>query len=829
MKFFLNLSVVFFLLTTTTSFSQKKTNFNSLHISGKIVDLESNQPLEYATIVLKNISTEQITGGVSTKNGTFKIKAKKGTYDITIEFLGFKPKHFNKRKISAKTNLGTIVLTEDTNSLDEVEIIAEKSTVEIRLDKKIYNVGKDMTVKGGSVADVLDNVPSVTVDDDGTVALRGNTNVKILIDGKPSGLVGLSSTDALKQLPAEAIKKIEVITSPSARYEAEGTGGILNIILRKSKIQGFNGSITTSAGTPENYGLSANLNYRTKKFNFFTNSGLSYRTPPGNAFTKTNFLDVTNPNEEKFSFEERTMNRLSRSFNTNVGTEYYITDKASLTAAIFYRTSNSDDVTTNLNTFFDINNTLQRKATRTQDEDEKDNNISYSLNFTQNFKKSNQKLTFDLQYENSKEDGFSVIKDQEFFPNDSLEVEQNTVKEKQDRYLIQTDYIHPLGEDAQFEVGYRGAFRTFDNNLLIEKDTLGVGNYYFDIDTSNRLIFKENVNAGYVQYGSKINEKFSYLLGLRTEHTAIEIDLKSNNQVINKEYTNLFPTVNLGYEINEKENITLGYNRRLRRPRSWFMNPFISRSSDVNIFKGNPNLDPMYSNSFDLDYLKKWDKITLNSSIYFQKNEQPFEFISFSNGDLNSDNVLITYRTPINLDYNNRYGFEFTANYTPLKKWRLNANFNIYKSSTRGVYENVFEDDSNNLITETIIFDNDNYRWFTRLSSTTTLPYKISWQTRLSYRGPSETAQSKRKGIFSTNMSLSKDILKDKGTLVLNVSDLFNSRKRKSDTNTNLIDSYSEFQWRERQVRLTFTYRINQNKKRERQQRDNNGDNDGGF
>lgn len=829
MKLLKQLTYITILLSTIGCLAQKDNNTPTISLIGIVTDQETNQPLEYATIVLKNVNTQKLTGGITNQKGSFNISAPKGVYDITIEFLGFKSIHFKNKELSNNTDLGIIALVTDAGNLDEIEIIAEKTEVELKLDKRIYNVGKDMTVKGGSASDVLDNVPSVTVEDDGTVALRGNTNVKILIDGKPSGLVGLSSTDALKQLPADAIKKIEVITSPSARYQAEGTGGILNIILRKSKIQGFNGSLTTSIGIPENYGVSTNLNYRTKKFNFFTNSGFNYRTPPGNAYTETNFLDITAPNEEKFSFEDRTMNRLSRSFNTNIGTEYYITDKATLTAAIFYRTSNSDDVTSNLNTFFDINSTLQREATRIQNEDEKDNSTSYSLNYVQKFKESGQKLTFDFQYENSKEDGFSVIKDQEFFPSSSLEVELNTVKEKQHRYLIQTDYVHPIGENAQFEAGYRGSFRTFDTDLVVEKDTLGINDFYLDTNTSNRLIFKENISAAYVQYGNKINKKFSYLLGLRTEHTSIEIDLRSNNQIINKEYTNLFPTVNLGYEVNENENITLGYNRRLRRPRSWFMNPFISRSSDVNIFQGNPNLDPMYSNSFDLGYLKKWDKLTLNPSIYFQRNEQPFQFISFSNGNLNSDDVLITYRTPINLDYNNRYGLEFTANYTPLKKWRINGNFNIFKSITRGSYENVFEDDSNNLITETIQFDNDNYSWFARLSNTVTLPYKISWQTRLSYRGPSENAQSKRKGIFSTNVSLSKDILKDKATLILNVSDVFNSRKRKSDTNTDLIDSYSEFQWRERQVRLTFTYRMNQKKKRGRTQRDNNGGEEGGF
>ena len=259
------LTLLFILLISFTAVAQRTTKgiASKITLTGKVLETNSKQPLEYATLVLTNTNTNQVIGGVTDVNGNFSIDASSGTYNIKVEFIGFKTKSLGNHDLSQNKNLGNILLSEDAETLDEIEIIAEKSTVEIRLDKKIYNVGKDMTVKGGNASDVLDNVPSVNVDAEGAISLRGNENVRILIDGKPSALVGLTGTDALRNLPADAIEKVEVITSPSARYDAEGTAGILNIILRKGKITGFNGSVNLTLGNPDMVSISPNLNYRT--------------------------------------------------------------------------------------------------------------------------------------------------------------------------------------------------------------------------------------------------------------------------------------------------------------------------------------------------------------------------------------------------------------------------------------------------------------------------------------------------------------------------------------------------------------------------------------
>ena len=784
-------------------------------VSGKIIDNATKEPLEYATIVFTSLKSKKITGGLTNNMGEFAIEVKRDRYNISIEFISFKTYTIENIMINQDVNLGTILLEEDSETLGEVSIIAEKTTVEIKLDKKIYNVGKDLTVRGGTVSDVLDNVPSVSVDVEGNVALRGNENVRILIDGKPSGLVGLSSNEALRQLPAEAIEKVEVITSPSARYDAEGTAGILNIILRRSKLQGLNGAITTNLGYPESAGISGNLNFRTGDFNFFTTSGYRYREAPGNAFTSTRYfnevydedLDMIIDNPDTFLDETREFDRLRKGFNSNIGVEWYVNKTSSIIASVLLRQSDNESNTTN-NIFQIDENGIESRSLRFDPELEDDKTSQYSINYDKKFNNDGHRLTFDFQYEDSTEEENSII------TQDGLNEEKVQTLEDQERILLQTDYVLPLGEKSQFEFGYRGNFNELNTDYLVEDFEDGV--FEPNTDLSNNLMYKEKINAVYSQFGSKVN-KFSYLLGLRLETTKINIDQLTSGDNKVKTYQSLFPTINLGYELNEKQSITLGYNRRIRRPRSRFINPFPSRSSATNLFQGNPDIDPSLSNGIDLGYLNRLGKLTLNSSIYYQHATDVFTFISEDTGEtttLNGQEVPVIRRTPINLSSNDRYGFEFTITYNPSRKWRLNGNFNLFKSITNGDYNGQN-------------FDADNTSWFIRVNNKVTLPGQIDWQTRLFYRGPRESAQSRSKGMFSANLAFSKDLFKEKASLALNISDLFNTRRRETETFTPSFSGESEFQWRQRSYNLTFTYRFNQKKKRDYRQRNFN-DEDGG-
>lgn len=773
-------------------------------ITGNVIDEETKEPLEYATIVVFSKKENKIiTGGITDAEGKFSIPVQTGTYDIRIEYISFKTQTVEGKRLTEDTNLGTFSLALDVASLDEVEIIAERTTVEIRLDKKIYNVGKDLTVSGGTVSDVLDNVPSVSVDVEGNVALRGNDNVQILINGKPSGLVGLNSTDALRQLPAESIERVEVITSPSARYESEGTAGILNIILRRSKLQGLNGAITLNGGHPTSYGISGNVNYRTGDLNIFNTSGYRYSDSPGNGLSLTEYY-----NTETFVDEFRNTDRIRKGFNTNFGVEWYINDSASLTTSVVYRDGDNESNTLNETFQYDSDRILTSEGSRLEVELEDDKTIQYSTNFTKNFENSG-KFSAEFQYEESDENEIADI-----ILNSTFNSEIVSTLNSEDRILLQSDYVLPIGENTQFELGYRGSFKDNITDYTVELFNEDTNEFEINTDLSNVLNFKEDINAFYTQYGTKFN-KFSFLLGLRLENTRITIDQPTSGDYITKNYTGLFPTVNLNYELSQTENVTLGYSRRLRRPRSRMINPFPSRSSITNIFTGNPDLDPTYSGTFDLGYLNRFGKFVLSTSLYYTHSTDSWNFISFDTGDtviVNGEEVPVIQRSPINLSTNDRYGYEFNLTYSPNRDWRINGDFNFFKSIDRGDFNG-------------INFDNENVSYRARLSNKYTLPGKIDWQTTVSYRGPSESAQSKSKGVLFTNMAFSKDIFDGNGSISANVSDLFNSNLRQSDTFTDTYNSYSEFRWRQRSFNVSFTYRFNQQK---RQQRRNQQDEGGG-
>jgi hypothetical protein len=811
------------LLTTFNIYSQRPES-KEVTVKGKIVEQGSNYPLEYATVSFIDKQNKIVTGGITDLEGNYSIDIPTGVYTIQYEFISYKTQRRSNQNIQSNTTLPTISLSLDAASLDEVVVRAETTEVQVRLDKKIYNIGKDLTTSGATVSDALNNVPSVTVDVDGAIALRGNENVRILINGKPSAIAGFGSTDALRQLPADAIERVEVITSPSARYDAEGTAGILNIILRKEKTLGLNGSIAANYGIPLSSGLTGNINLRTDKFNIFNTTGIRYRESPGNGFFENRYktAGVLNP----LVIEEREYNRLNRGFNTNLGIEYFLTENSSITASGFLRLGDDEDETINNTNEFDSNNDLSFTRIRTENETEEDTSYQLSLNYINKFNDDGQELKIDFQYEKDEETQRSFIDERNTFPTALvLPAEDITTIENQTEYNVQVDYVLPLGENAQFEAGYRGNFEESITDYELLEENFAGGAFIRNDSLSNTFTYEENVNAVYTQYGNKFGD-FSFLLGLRLENTQLKgnvaaQDVSTNqpddfNINFDKNYLGLFPTVNLIYELNETANLTLGYNRRINRPRGYFINPFPSRSSEANVFQGNPNLDPAYASAFDLGLIKRWKKLTLTSSIYYQYETDAFERAQEDTGELTPNGIPIIRTIPINLSTNKRYGFEAGVLYNPLKWLRLNGSFNYFNFVTEGVFNNVD-------------YGAENSSWFARGSAKVTLPGKVDWQTNAFYRGPSNNSQTESEGILSVDLAFSKDIMNDNGTIGFNVSDLLNSRKRKSLTDTQTFSSYSEFQWRERQFNVSFTYRFNQKKQRQRSDRNGGGDDDGDF
>lgn len=809
MKNLKNLAPFILLLFSLTSFSQQRPAGPKIIVTGSIIEAVSQKPLEYATITLKNAANpKMVFGGITDNKGNFSVEIAAGTYDIIFEFISFKSSEMKQKEITSNTNLGKITLAEDVTQLNEVVVRAERTTVEIKLDKKVYNVGKDLMVKGGTVSDILDNIPSVSVDVDGTIALRGNDNVRILIDGKPSTAINVS--DALRLIPADAIDRVEVITNPSARYDAEGGGGLLNIILKKGKTNGLNGTFIANTGFPDNHGITGNVNYKTNDVNFFTNQGFSNRNSPGFNNVDTEYLSPS-PTSPLFISERRNNNRYSNSYNGGFGMEWFINDNTSWTNSVNYRNSEGANITdaTFTNIFAD-NSTLIR--TRDNRDTNNEESIEYNSNFLMKFKRDGHKLNVDYQSSFNRENSESAIFDSQF-PNAASFNDQT-----QNRNLIATDYVLPFGKGMQFEAGYRGEFTVQRTNVGIFEDNVSLE------DLSNIVEYREFVNALYTQFGFKKN-KFSFLFGLRWEDSNIEVNLLDQNNFNDKKYNNFFPSSFVTYQIDEESSTSLSYSKRIRRPRGRFLNPSSDFSSNINIFQGNPDLDPALTDAIDIGYLTKFgSKITFNTSIYGNRTNDVFNFVRKESGEFTSDGIPIILFSPVNVATEYRLGFELNTNYTPFKWWRLNYNFNFFSIETQGEFRYI--DFNDNPVVQNL--DNKATSWSTRLTSKITLPYKIDWQTNMNYEGRQRNAQGLRRGIFGANIALSKDVLKDKGTIAFNVSDVFNSRIRGVETFLpGAIDSFSEFQWRVRQYTLSFTYRFNK-AKNEREKRPRNFQEDGG-
>lgn len=802
-------------LTTIFSFAQQPPMKPKIKITGKVIEKESKQPLEYATItfLLPN-NPKPVAGGITNPKGEFDIEVNLGVYDIKIEFISFKINEIKQKSLKASTSLGLISLEEDANQLNEVVIRSEKTTVEIKLDKKVYNVGNDLMVKGGTVSDVLDNIPSVSVDVEGNVSLRGNDNVRVLIDGKPSNAINIA--EALRLIPADAIEKVEVITNPSARYDAEGGGGLLNIILKKGKNQGLNGTFIASTGYPETYGLSGNLNYKSKNFNLFTTQGYNNRNSPGSSITNSEYLNSDN-STRNYIYENRENERNNKGYNGNFGIELYLNESTSWTNSLNYRKSNGDNVDNVLQNYYDSGFNYDYTRNRINDEISDSENVEFATNFMKKFKRDGHKLTIDGSFSSNDDVNDALITDTATNSN-VLKLDKTINNQNQKRNLIQMDYVLPFGKGSQFEAGYRGDFSDLVTDYQVEND--GVINNNF----TNTLEYKEKVNALYTQYGQKIN-KFSVLFGLRFEDSNIEINQLATNDYNTKKYSNFFPSAFFTYEISDQSSASVSYSRRIQRPRGRMLNPFNSLSSNINIFVGNPDLNPAFSDALDFGYIKRWEKLTFNTSLYVNKTTDVFQFARRESGAfVNGTPVIIS--SPINLATEYRTGFEFTLNYSPYKWWKLNGNFNLFRNETQGIF--TYTDFNNNVNVQD--FGNVATSWSSRITSKITLPYKIDWQTNASYNAPQTSAQGKSLGVFAANLAFSKDVLKDKGTLSFNISDVFNSRKRITENYLQgVVSSYSEMQWRQRQFSLSFTYRFNKPKNERERPRPNQNDNEGDF
>ncbi|GAA5031489.1 TonB-dependent receptor [Marivirga lumbricoides] len=798
------------LLSLNFTLAQKAT------ITGNLVDKANNEPLAYANVSIFDEQDNLETGMVTPADGSFQLQVPYGKYTVRIQFVSYKTVNIPVNANKASIALGSINLEEDVNQLAEVEVTARRPQMEMKLDKRVFNVSEDLSNIGGSAESILDNLPSVTVDVDGNVSLRGSGNVRILINGRPSGLVGISGGSALRQIQADMIERVEVITNPSARYEAEGNAGIINIILKKDKKGGLNGSFSTNLGYPAQYGINGNLNYRKNKMNLFGSYGITYRENFGGGYIDQTYFD---DDSISYTYVDRDRDRSGISQNARFGLDYSFNDNTTLTGSFLYRVSDENNIANNTNSFYNSNRELVNKTLRVQDEQEDETVMEYDINFTRKFGESDEhKLTADFQYRNNSETEDSDLRTKKF--NQALEqyedsvVQRSLIDEFSENILMQANYIKPLGEKGSIEAGWRSTLRTITNDYEVTQEVEGQDDIILD-DFTNEFIYKEDIHAIYGIYSSEF-DKFTYQVGLRAELTDISTEFVNLDTVNARDYLNLFPSLFLTYEFNKYNTLQASYSRRFDRPGFRELNPFSNFNDNRNIRIGNPNLNPEFTDSYEVGLVNNFKNATLYSGLYYRRTTGVIERLdSVTQVTENGVTDFITITQPQNLSERNSIGIENTYSHDLNDWWRMNANLNIYYSETYGVYgEKVYQAKT--------------FTMSSRATSQMTFWKDLNFQVSAFYRAPQQTTQGTQKAFYMIDLGLSREILNKRGTIAFNVRDLLNSRKWRTTTSIEGYTAESEFQWRARTFNLTFDYRLNSRKSKqgreEGRERDYDGD-----
>ncbi len=777
-------------------------------VSGKIVDGANNNPLQYATIVLSQNDTLDNIGGITDAKGNFKISVSKGNYKLVIEYLSYKSKTINATKVNSNTNIGTIDLWVDIESLDEVALNVNKNKTTIELDKKTYNVEKDIVSNGGTSIDVLANAPSVSISSEGIPLIRGNTTT-IMINGRISAR---SKVDALKNLPASSIQKIEVITTPSARFSGSTSGGIINIVLKKGLDNGFNGSVTgtTSLGKNEIYGATTTLNYRANKLNFYTNTNFYHRSPTAKTTIENEYL--TNGITDSYLDEDRKYNRKNIVFETLLGVDYYFNDYKSLNIEGSYSNYNGDFENDNLSNYFDANRDLLSKNERNIQTDYKNNIYEIEAVYTQYFERENEIVLIEFSHNKDIEKNNHYLSNRDLYPSynenpnedelifDDIDLQNTT-------WFLEYDW--PMTDNILFEFGHEASLGKIKNDYV--NKILVNGDFEINALTSNLFHYTENWFRVFALYNHSY-EKFSYRVGLSVEHTNSISNLITTNSVKNElSYTDFNPSVSFDYTLSNTKSLSFAYRKGLQRPNYPRLNPFELLISETTSFIGNKDLRPFYINSFELSLLNdnQQNKFILNPTLYYRNYHDYWQNVTFENGEIvNGVPKLIT--TPINLGNLNFAGIELLSTYTPNNWLRFDSTIDLQYVTQNGVYE--YTDSNNQAVI--LDFESTNFGGLAKVNTSISLKNNLKFQTLVQYNLPSEAAYSKREGYVFMNASASKDIFNKKATLSFIASDVFNSNRTKR-TRTPNEDTISKInsQWKEQSFLLSLTWRFNQSKK----------------
>jgi iron complex outermembrane recepter protein len=783
--------IALLLLFSVSAFSQKGS------ISGNVIDGTTKQSVDFAVVALLSAKdSSSITGSMTEPGGKFAFKNLNiGNYILRITFIGYDKKFINVSLSASKPDVVLSNTTLDVSSvnLKTVTITGEKPMIENKIDRKVFNVGESVMASSGTATDILKQVPSVTVDIDGNISLRGSENVVILINGKPSALSGDSRAAVLQQLPANIIENIEVITNPSAKYDPDGVTGIININLKKNARMGANGNVTFNAGTNNKYNGQATLNYNTGKLNVSGSySGrYDYRLANGT----TNRVNWDTLNSERIANSDTSIHQVTRSYDRGyshmgrLGLDYTINDKTSLgyLGSFLYRGNHDVDATNSINK--DYQKITIDSSHQTFDQVAHGINADNNLNLTHKFNNPGEDLKINFTRSDSRNDQLNNTKDHHFFNN----MENN----KRDKQLssdgltsLQADYSLPVNDKIVFETGLKSILEKIDNNLTT--DNLIDSTWVQNNTLTNHFIYKSQIHSAYGTWKQEMGS-FGYQAGLRAEYFSRDFQYINTGEHRGKDFYNLYPTLHLQQKIDDHNEFVLSYSRRVNRPGSFQLNPFPRYQNAKMFTTGNPALNPEYINSYSFGHLLKWNKNTITTDLFYRQTTNQITMIQIP-----VPGTDIMQRTFYNLNSSTSYGVDLTAIYYINKWWNLNMNGSVYNQSI----------DASNL--NYGISHRRGTLYNAKIISTVSVPGNYSFQLSGFYRSGMLTPQGTMKAFYSADAGIRKDVLKGKGTLTFTISDIFKTM-RFAMTSGDLTFNQDQLRTREsRIVFLGFTYRFGQ-------------------
>lgn len=807
------------LISTSISYSQTNSGIQNprsmqsgASLAGQLIDNQTKQTIEYGNVILFLIRDSSMAAGtISDSEGRFVLNnIKPGMYFLKASFMGYADMIIDSIRITPppkQIDVGILYLDEKSIDIGNVVVTGEKDMIINNLDKKVINVDKDLTTVGGTGVDVVQNIPSVTVDVDGNVSYRGNQNIRILVDGKPSELLGLGTGDILSAIPASDIESIELVTNPSARYDPEGTGGILNIILKKRVDGGFNGSINAAAGTGDKYNGSINLNYRSSDLNFFgsLDSRRFETDTEGNSLRENNF------NNSISYLNQNNSGVFTRSgYNFTVGMDYNPDNFNTLTLSVRSRAFGFDNSSFAANTSFNSQNQVTGYFERSSEADRNMNGQNYTLSYKRTYHKKGAELTGDIVFGEfamkRNEDFIQTIFNNDLTPSGEPDLMQRGLsRNKNKQWTVQSNYINPIEGFGRIETGFKTTLKNFNSkNEYLDYNYLS-DNWLSDDSRKTDFDYKENIYAAYGIYSNSLDD-FKFQAGVRFEQANITGTEMISVSSFSKSYFAFYPTVHLVQTLPAEQEIQLSYSRRVERPNNWRLNPYVDRSDSLNLSYGNPELNPEYINAIELGYSKLFGRTALTSSFFYRNTSDAITRYTIIRDD------GVTESTWRNLAKNISYGLELTAGVPAFEWFRTNASFTYFNSQFEG-----FNLSSND------------YSWMAKLNNSFMLSKDFNFQININYNAPGVWFQSKRKEQFSTDFAVKKDFMDGQLSLTFRVSDVFNTRKWESETFGPNFTTTSYRKMESRAAYLGFSFRLNpanNNRERERRQRNENDDMD---